>query len=224
MTVLFWDIDGTLLTTARAGIAAWEGALFDVAGSTRSLDKFHTAGATDIEIAHRLLIEAGADSLLVPALVAAYEGRLPGVLGMREGTVLPNVTEILSSLQPRPDVSTLLLTGNTRRGARAKLRHYGLADYFDQGAFADDASDRPGIARVALSIARRLRPNIDPERTFVIGDTPADVACGRAIGARTLAVATGVYSVDQLTQSNPSLVFTQLPEPALFAAAIGLSL
>jgi phosphoglycolate phosphatase-like HAD superfamily hydrolase len=224
VTVLFWDIDGTLLTTARAGIAAWEGALAAVAGAERSLENFQTAGMTDTEIARRLLEHVAAPHDLVADMVTTYEDLLPGVLGHRRGSVLPNVVDILQALDGSHAVRTLLLTGNTRRGARAKLTHYGLDRFFVEGAYADDAGDRPGIARVALSRARAWVPDLDPDRAFVIGDTPADVACGRAIGVRTVAVATGVYGLEELAGSHPTLMFAQLPSPAEFAQAIGVSL
>lgn len=224
MTILLWDIDGTLLTTNRAGITAWQDALVAVAGDQRSLDDLHTAGSTDIEIAHMLLHQTGADPGLVATLVSEYEDRLPAALGLRDGKVLPNVLEILSALDGHPTTRMLLLTGNSRRGARAKLSHYGLARFFEYGAYADDANDRPGVARVALERARQLVGPLDPERCIVIGDTPADIKCGQAIGARTIAVATGVYSLEELRREGPSILFAQLPAPGQFASAVGVSL
>jgi phosphoglycolate phosphatase-like HAD superfamily hydrolase len=120
-------------------------------------------------------------------------------------------------------VLSFLLTGNTAAGAEAKLRHYGLAGYFEGGAFCLDGEDRPSIARRALSVAaERVGPDIDPAATFVIGDTPFDVSCGDAIGARTVAVASGAYTLEELETHDPWLALERLPEPARFIELLEL--
>jgi phosphoglycolate phosphatase-like HAD superfamily hydrolase len=103
-----------------------------------------------------------------------------------------------------------LLTGNTRGGARAKLTHYDLFRYFPDGAFAEDASERSVIAGRALDLAKRAGP-VSDEGVFVIGDTPHDIQCANAIGARTVAVATGGYSLDELESHHPWRAFRELP-------------
>lgn len=224
-TVVFWDIDGTLLTTARAGIFAWEDALRLVTGLTQDLSGFRTAGLLDTEIALRLLESVGhhGQAKDARAMCDAYCAALPGRLGARRGTVLPNVRENLVALRASAGARQYLLTGNLRAGARAKLRHYGLADLLDLGAFADDAPDRAGIARRALELAREAEDGaLDPDRTYVIGDTPHDIACGRSIGARTIAVATGVNTLEELRACGPWLALEQLPQPEELLPAIGL--
>jgi phosphoglycolate phosphatase-like HAD superfamily hydrolase len=129
--------------------------------------------------------------------------------------VLPNVREILEHLADRQEIRSYLLTGNTRAGARAKLTHYDLIHFFPDGAFAEDAGERAAIASRALELARRAGPVID-HRVFVIGDTPHDIHCARAIGARTIAVATGGYSIDELREHDPWRVFAELPPPDVF--------
>ncbi|MFL5402008.1 MAG: HAD family hydrolase [Gemmatimonadales bacterium] len=223
-TVLFWDIDGTLLTTARAGVYAWEAAVAERAGRPVDLSEFQTAGLTDVEIARRLAGEFGLAEEEVLPLLRDYERRLPESLGRRTGTVLPNVVPILQRLRGRTDVHSALLTGNTRLGAAAKLRHYGLDEYFEGGAFADGADDRTTIARTALAEAGRILGAIAPDRIYVIGDTPHDVACGKAIGARVIAVATGGYSLEQLRTTNPWWLLPGLPSPNEFLPRLGLSL
>ena len=102
---------------------------------------------------------------------------------------------------------SLLLTGNTPTGAWAKLEHYGLARYFAGGAFCIDGDDRPSIARRALTVAAEQAGGpVDPRSTYVIGDTPHDVRCGKEIEARTVAVASGTYSVDELAAEDAWLV------------------
>jgi phosphoglycolate phosphatase len=223
-TVLFWDIDGTLLTTARAGLHAWQEAVEERVGRPVDLSGFQTAGLTDVEIARRLAADHGLEPANADGLLRGYERRLTGSLGRRTGAVLPNVRAILERLRGRSDVYSALLTGNTRAGAEAKLRHYGLAEFFEGGAFADGADDRPAIARGALAEAQRILGMVSPDRVYVIGDTPHDVACGKAIGARVVAVATGGYSREQLSATEPWWLLDSLPEPEVFLPRLGLSL
>ena len=211
-TYLFWDIDGTLLTTARAGIFAWEDAVREVTGEDADFGALKTAGLTDAEIA---LLIAG-EPEVAGRLLAEYARRLPGVLGRRQGEVLPNVRENLEALAGRDDVVNMLLTGNVRGGAEAKLRHYGLWEFFGAGgAFSVEGSDRPSIARRARELAAEHGGEVPSgERMVVIGDTPHDVSCGKAIGARTVAVATGPgYGLDELLACDPWLALERLPGP-----------
>jgi phosphoglycolate phosphatase-like HAD superfamily hydrolase len=129
---------------------------------------------------------------------------------------MPNVREILEHLeQHHPDVRSYLLTGNTRTGATAKLIHYDLIHFFPDGAFAEDTGDRSSIAARALALARRAGPVADGG-LFVIGDTPHDIDCASSIGARTIAVATGGYSLEELEAHKPWRVFAELPPPSEF--------
>lgn len=224
-TVLFWDIDGTLLTTARAGIFAWEDALREVLSESVSLETFRTAGLTDREIAAELLRRSNREAADgdVARLVRAYEGHLPSSLPRRSGMVLPNVRAILERLRSCPEVYSFLLTGNTRAGAKAKLAHYQLESFFSDGAFSDDTADRPSIARNAMTLARSRFGPVEAERVYVVGDTPHDIRCGQAIGARVIAVATGGYSVEDLRPLEPWWLLEQLPEPDTFLDRLGLA-
>ncbi len=224
MTLVFWDIDGTLLTTGRAGLFAWQDALREVAGAEVDLSSFDTAGHPDLGIARRLLIEYGGlaepDSAAVRRLVHRYEDLLPAALHRRVGRVLPNVREILESLTATRDVWSLLLTGNTRRGARAKLEHYGLSEFFRGGAFSDAEGDRSMIARAALQFAATSGCSPAPGGVLVVGDTPHDVRCAGAIGARAVAVATGGYDAAALEAEGAWRVFPQLPPAAEFLSLL----
>jgi phosphoglycolate phosphatase-like HAD superfamily hydrolase len=221
MKILFWDIDGTLLTTGKAGVPAWESAVRETTGKDFELSSIRVPGLTDFQIAARtfdLLGIAGADGVL-ERMVSRYEDLLPSTLPLKQGRVLPNVREILETLEARADVRSYLLTGNTRRGARAKLTHYDLFKYFPDGAFAEDQGSRSSIAKRALELARRLGP-VHDEQIFVIGDTPHDIECAGAIDARTIAVATGGYSIEELSAHRPWRVFDQLPPPSDFLELI----
>lgn len=216
--VLLWDVDGTLLTTARAGVFSLEDALEEVSGIRADLQGMATAGLTDYEIAETALRSVGheADEDTVLRFLAVHGEQLPRYLDRREGHVMPGVREVLEDLAGRDDVRSLLLTGNTEAGARAKLRHYGLDGYFpDGGAFCVGPGDREEIARRALTLA-------GDAPAVVIGDTPADVACGKAIGARTLAIATGSFTAEDLAAADAWRVVERLPAPGRFRALLGI--
>lgn len=224
-TIVFWDIDGTLLTTGRAGMYAWQDAFEAETGIQADILQFDSAGLPDPLIAERLLTEfgTGSDPAAARRLLRGYELRLPENLPRREGGALPNVREILEVLRHRPDVYSMLLTGNTRAGAKAKLSYYGLAEFFTAGAFSDGSADRAAIAHQALARARELAGEVDAERLYVVGDTPHDVQCAQAIGARAIAVATGRYSLAELQGLEPWWAIEQLPEPDAFLVKLGLA-
>lgn len=222
MTVLFWDIDGTLLTTAKAGVFAWEDAVREITGRNDfELAQLRIAGMTDYQIAVKTFEVLGlhADEAFLRRFVDRYGELLPSSLPRKKGRVLPNVREILEHLRGRPDVRSYLLTGNTRAGATAKLTHYDLIHFFPDGAFAEDTGARASIASRALSLARQTGP-VAGDRVFVIGDTPHDIECARAIEARTIAVATGGYSVEELKAHDPWRLFEELPTPDEFVRLI----
>jgi phosphoglycolate phosphatase-like HAD superfamily hydrolase len=225
MTVLFWDIDGTLITTGRAGMFAWNDSVKELTGRDFDLrTEIRTAGLTDYQIAVRTFETIGLkpDERQLKRLVERYEELLPASLPRRNGYVLPNVREILEHFRDSADVRSYLLTGNTRGGARAKLTYYGLVDFFPDGAFAENAGARSSIALRALELARAAGPVAD-DQIFVIGDTPHDIECAGAIGARTIAVATGGYTLEELAEHRPWRVFAELPSPGDFSALIGRS-
>lgn len=218
MIVLFWDIDGTLLTTARAGVLAWEASVRELTDRSFDLSIIRTAGLTDYQIALRTLETLGVETTVenVGRLLRRYEELLPGSLPRRNGRVLDNVREILEHLRThRPDVRSYLLTGNTRAGAAAKLGYYGLSEFFSDGAFAEDTGARSTIAARALELARDAGP-VGDETIFVVGDTPHDIECAKAIGGKTIAVATGGYSLEELRLHLPWRLFATLPPPAEF--------
>ncbi len=231
-TVLFWDIDGTLLTTGRAGIFALEDAASEVIGTKVELSDLETAGLTDREIAATILklYDGTPEPAKIERLLQLYGEYLPASLPRKQGTVLPGVREILDHLHQRTDVISMLLTGNIEAGAKAKLSYYGLDGYFTCGAFSDQAEDRSAIARQARAIAEKIigasRPSsagsIAPDRLYVIGDTPHDIRCGKAIGARVVAVASGSYDLEELERHQPWWTVPCLPETTVFLQKIGL--
>ncbi len=223
MTVhVFWDIDGTLLTTARAGIFALEDAAVEVLGVEVDFSTMRTAGLTDAEIAIEVCRAHGREELH-GAYLRAYGRLLPERLHRRRGEVLPNVRENLEALDARDDAVSLLLTGNIRAGAEAKLRHYGLWEFFARRPAAPSASRAPTARRSRARAQALAGDAYDGERTYVVGDTPHDISCGKVIGARTVAVATGPsYTLAELEACEPWVALEQLPAPEEFQQLVGL--
>lgn len=217
MPILLFDIDGTLVRTGGAGKAAMEAALREAFGVTEVRDVVPYSGRTDRAIARDLLRVHDIDPS--PAnqdrLRDAYLAHLPANLRTRGGTVCPGIEPLLTELHPRPGVLLGLLTGNVKHGARHKLHHFGLWDFFACGGFGDDHFDRDDVARMAMiEVRTHLGRDIHPGDVWVIGDTPLDVQCARAIGAKAVAVATGWHPLDELADCKPDLLYADLSNPA----------
>ena len=204
MRVLLFDIDGTLIRSGGAGKAAMEAGLRTAFGVTEIHDRVLYSGRTDPGISRELLALHGLEpsDSNVERLKAAYLSHLPTMLRRLGGTVLPGIAEALK--RERQGAVVGLLTGNIRAGAEVKLRHFGLWDHFPFGGFADGLEDRDDVARQALSEAERhVGRSIDPCDVWVIGDTPLDVKCARAIGAKAVVVQTGWHHRDELVACGP---------------------
>jgi len=218
-TLLLWDIDGTLIASGGAGMQALETGLRTGLGVNGSLADIDFAGRTDRWIVRRIF-----EKFSVPhteenfaSLIDSYLAALPAALLNPHARVLPGVRDILATADARDDVAQGLLTGNLRRGAQAKLGHHGLWEFFPFGGFADDGELRNDISPHALRRAHaHAKVTFAPERVWVIGDTPHDIECGRVIGARTLAVATGSHSIAQLAAHQPDAVLPDLADAAAF--------
>jgi phosphoglycolate phosphatase-like HAD superfamily hydrolase len=217
-TLLLWDIDGTLLTAGGAGMRALQVALqrvFSINGSIHDID---FAGRTDRWIMRQIFAKFGlpATEENFTRFADGYIAALPAAVADRGVRALPGVTALLES-SFASGVALGLLTGNLRRGAETKLASKDLWRYFPFGAFADDCEDRNLLGPFALRRAR-AHHGVDfaPANTWVIGDTPHDVICARAFGARAIAVATGRHTVDQLQIENPDAVFNDFGNPAAF--------
>jgi phosphoglycolate phosphatase len=204
MRILLFDIDGTLIRSGGAGKHAMEAALKTGFGVAEIRDRVSYSGRTDPGIARDLLSlhDREPSEANIEKLHAEYLTHLPKALKRGSGEVLPGIRRILDN--PHPDWTLALLTGNLRAGAEIKLRHFGIWDYFAFGAFADGIPDRDDVARRGLGIVREfMKRDVNPHDVWVIGDTPADVQCARAIGARAVAVKTGWHSERELRDSKP---------------------
>jgi phosphoglycolate phosphatase len=213
--LLLFDIDGTLITSGGAGEGALMDAMKERFGIQEDLCGITIAGATDAYIA-RMILEKNAlpaSPENITALLDAYLSFLSDRLSQHKGYVLPGIVSLLDRLRQRNDCVLALLTGNLVRGAQIKLSHYGVWDYFEFGAFADDHHDRNELPRFACARALEThKEEFPPERVFVIGDTPRDIECGKVIGAKTVAIATGNYSRTELAAHNPEYLFDDLSD------------
>jgi len=125
--------------------------------------------------------------------------------------VLPGIQRLLERLKPQPHIVLALLTGNLHEGARLKLQHYRLWDFFEFGAFADDHHDRNELGAFAKKRAlAKHGHDFDAADIDVIGDTNHDIGCGKAFGARTIAVATGSWPPERLQSCAPDFLFHDL--------------
>lgn len=208
--VIFFDIDGTLLSSGGAGQLAMERALVEEFRIEFPFEGVLTAGRTDRGITDEVFERYQLEN--TPANRArfrdAYLGRLQECLTHAPGLLLPRVLELLNELVEHSHLTLSLLTGNYAEGAWIKLRHYQLDHFFQFGGFGDHDADRDDVARNALIAANEaLSRQLDPVDTLVIGDTPADIRCARAIGARCIAVATGMYSREELQPHAPDHLF-----------------
>jgi phosphoglycolate phosphatase-like HAD superfamily hydrolase len=215
--LVLFDIDGTLLLTNGAGKRAVHRALIDVFGSTGPEDH-RFDGKTDPQIVRELMRIVGHGDEHIDAsmqrLFELYVRYLDDELETTQASVYPGVYELLDALEEREDVTLGLLTGNLADGARAKLAAVGIDfDRFVVGAYGSDHETRGELPAIAQRRAlEQLGLEIPGHDVVVIGDTPADVQCGRAIGARAIGVATGHYSVEDLSAHEPHAVFEDLSD------------
>lgn len=223
-TLILWDIDGTLTLSGGAGMTALQAALKLEFGIERSLADIDYAGRTDSFIIKQILtkLSLADDDVNIRRFLEAYLRELPVALKNPGTRILPGISAILAALSGRSDCAQALLTGNVERGARIKLGHHGISHFFAFGAFADDSETRNDLGPVALRRAKDHHGvDFAPGRTFVIGDTPHDIACGKVIGAQTIAVATGQYSLEQLRAHQPTAAFADLSDTVAFLEMVG---
>jgi phosphoglycolate phosphatase-like HAD superfamily hydrolase len=213
--LMLFDIDGTLLLTGRAGEHALRMAFKERFGVDDDLSSISFAGSTDGAIARQMFapydIQPSPEN--IADLFDGYVHHLALELPRREGRVLPGIVALLEALHGREDCVLGLLTGNIEKGAELKLSHYGVWDFFEFGAFADDHVDRNKLGPVAHSRAvERHGTSFEAEDVFVLGDTPRDIDCARAAGFVAVAIATGSYGKDELAAHQPDFLFEDLSD------------
>ena len=227
MRVVLFDIDGTLLWSDGAGRRALHTALTEIFGAIGPADH-RFDGKTDRQIVRELMRHAGHDDATIDtrmdALLARYVEALREELAhpAHRPQRFPGVEELLDALEERSDVVLGLLTGNLAEGAAAKLRAVGLDPVrFRINAFGSDHEHRPELPLIAQRRAREVMgADVPGDRVVVIGDTPADLTCGRGIGARAIGVATGRYTVQDLSEHGAHAVFADLTDTSAVITAI----
>jgi phosphoglycolate phosphatase len=227
MKLVLFDIDGTILWSDGAGRNAMQSALTTVFG-TAGDPRYRYDGKTDRQIVRELMRDAGHEDPHIDremdVLLKHYLDGLRRELasGARRTELLPGIRELLDALEARDDVVLGLLTGNLEEGARAKLGAAGIEfERFRVNAFGSDHEERPELPAVAQRRAREaLGIHVEGERIVVVGDTPADIHCGRSLGARAIAVATGRYDVEALRAHEPAAVFEDLSDTERVLRAI----
>src|SRR5690349_22159750 len=211
--LLLFDIDGTLVNTGGAGVESLKATVRNRFRSGDDLRDIEIAGKTDRAIMRDILRKYQVDPTEenIISFAGEYIDGLPLYLSRTRGRVLPGIQQLLERLKPQPHIVLALLTGNLQEGARLKLQHYGLWHFFEFGAFADDHHDRNELVGFARKRAHLMHGHdFDAADIDVIGDTNHDIACGKAFGARTIAVATGSWSREQLQGCTPDFLFDDL--------------
>ena len=211
--LVLFDIDGTLIHSGGAGVHALKLTLAERFDIGDDLHDIEIAGMTDSGIVVSILKKhkIPATNENVSAFLDSYVHFLSLELPRREGKLLPGVLELLKKLKSRPHLVLGLLTGNVSRGAQLKLEHYGVWHFFEFGAFADDHQDRNRLGPFARARAQEKHGReFSASEIDVIGDTPRDIACGKAFGARTIAVATGTWSREELAKYQPDFLIDDL--------------
>jgi phosphoglycolate phosphatase len=223
--LLLFDIDGTLIRSAGAGKKAMERALEAVYGVKNGLRNIQMMGRTDPSIVDEVILQYH--------LVDSKEKRerfrnfyfelLEDEIKIEspEKKVCAGVEPLLKTLHQKEDTILGLLTGNWRQSGLIKLRHFGIDGYFETGAFADDSPLREELVPIAVERAEKLKDqSISKERVFVIGDTPLDIQGARPSGVKTVAVATGIHTMDQLASEKPDFLFADFEDNDKFMEKI----
>jgi phosphoglycolate phosphatase len=216
--LLLFDIDGTLLLSGRAGLRAMTRAFADTFGITDAFRGEHFGGRTDSYLVSKALRAAGLPDTVeqherfranyIPLLAEEIQHPGTGHKGL-----MPGARELLEALEDHDHLHLALLTGNYREAADVKLQHFELGDFFEWGAFSDDAADRNALVPIARSRAETYDiPAEAIERVIVIGDTPHDIECARVADARCIAVATGGFTVEQLREAGADEVLPDLSD------------
>lgn len=207
---LLFDIDGTLVHAGGAGRRALLRALAEAGCAPRSLEQYSFAGKTDRQIVLAALRQAAFAAAEMPELLervlASYLAYLEAELGRSPARAYPLAHELLQACSGRDDLELALLTGNVPAGARLKLTSAGLWRHFSWGVFGDHSEERADLAREAWRLIRCRDNGVVARDIFVIGDTTADIACGQAIGAFTVAVASGFEPREKLAAAAPDLL------------------
>jgi phosphoglycolate phosphatase-like HAD superfamily hydrolase len=222
--LLLFDIDGTLVWGGPAKVAFGQ-AMLETFGTMGPIETHSFGGKTDPQIARELLLKTGMEQEEIEAGFSALWDRYTRYLEERLVSlpmdVLPGVAPLLEALGSFADVGLGLLTGNIVRGAELKLQSAGLGDHFRMGSYGSDHEERDELAEIALRRATETwGVAFEPRDVLVVGDTPRDVQCGQAVGATTVAVATGHHGADSLAAAGADHILDDFRETAQVVALL----
>ncbi|HLA79554.1 MAG TPA: HAD family hydrolase [Vicinamibacteria bacterium] len=228
-TLILFDIDGTLLSASRVPARILGEVLTEVFGTQGSITSFDYSGKTDPQIVRELMRGAGvAEERIAKALPEAlsrYVEQLDARLAPEHVKAKPGVESLLERLAADPRVTLGLLTGNLEPGARIKLRPLDLDRYFPFGAYGSDSEDRYTLPSLAVARAHACTGvRFEGKRVVIVGDSVHDVLCGRSIGVKAVAVATGPTPRDRLLACGPDALLDDFSdtEAALTALLDGI--
>ncbi len=217
-TLVLFDIDGTLVSTGGAGVRGMNAAFEALYGRGRALDGVPIAGRTDRAITSDAMrgLEVEPTDEAIIRLREAYLPHLRFELERPDDTssrILPGVNALLDALEGEGAMVTALLTGNFEGGAAIKLGHFDLWGRFQFGAFGDRHTNRRDLLPIALRVAEEAGcGRVAAERVVIVGDTPHDVDCAKAHGARAIAVATGLSDCQALRDAGADFVVETLED------------
>lgn len=214
--LVLYDIDGTLLTTQQAGRAATREAMLEVFGTASTVDTHTFGGKTDWQVLVELLIDYGETPESIgqkmPAFERAAARHLAEIIKTRDAHPHPGALDAVKTTVADPNTVVGLVTGNTQATAPIKLVAAGYDPaWFVVGAYGSESMNRNDLPPMALERAiAHSGWQIVPENVYVIGDTPADIACARALGAVAIAVKTGHASVESLEAAQPDFLIDDM--------------
>ena len=214
LKLLLFDIDGTLLMSGGAGRQAMNRAFMHCYGFENGFQDISMMGRTDPLILKEALLKHGLPFQEdIRSFQSVYYRFLEEELSKpaSDKTLCPGIIDLLIKLHRDKTMTLGLLTGNWRRGAYLKLRHFQIQNYFYIGAYADDAEERSRLIPVALQRFRETAGiSIDPSDVFVIGDTPLDIIAAKPHHVRTVGVATGFHDLESIRREHPDKLFKNL--------------
>lgn len=226
--LILFDIDGTLLLSGRAGLRAMTRTFEATFGIPDAFAGEHFGGRTDSSLVAKALQAHGLPDTpeaherfrqnYIPILAEEIEHPGTGHKGL-----MPGALALLEALGDHDHLHLALLTGNYRDAAEVKLQHFEIWDFFEWGAFSDDSADRNALVPIARRRAETYDiPGEAIERVIVIGDTPHDIECARVAGAKSIAVATGGFTVEQLREAGADEVLPDLSDTNRVLALLGV--
>jgi len=217
VTVILFDIDGTLLGMPGVGRQSFVRALDTIFGIKDNLDYINFSGNTDLNVLQQIMAHHGLP--LTQDDCVRFHRQLPLELAQASHQarliLYPGIREVLEAISTRPDVVLGLVTGNVEACAWIKLQQFNLHNHFVLGAFGDEHSERNKIAQLAMErVLSRLKPGYAVKACFLVGDTPNDIEAAHAIGAVAVGVATGKFGVDELTAAGADVALSDLSDTA----------